>query len=73
MYKDAGLGRDLARQAGVPMPLANLAHELYAFCIEGPGADRDYSYVSTRVMRIAAEAGRAARKASVARGRPRRA
>jgi 3-hydroxyisobutyrate dehydrogenase-like beta-hydroxyacid dehydrogenase len=47
MYKDAGLGRDLARQAGAPMPLANLAHELYAFCIEGPGADRDYSYVST--------------------------
>ena len=47
MYKDAGLGRDLARQTGVPMPLANLAHELYAFCIEGPGADRDYSYVST--------------------------
>ena len=47
MYKDVGLGRDLASQAGVPMPLANLAHELYAFCIEGPGADRDYSYVST--------------------------
>jgi 3-hydroxyisobutyrate dehydrogenase-like beta-hydroxyacid dehydrogenase len=47
MYKDAGLGRDLARQAAVPMPLANLAHELYAFCMEGPGADRDYSYVST--------------------------
>jgi len=47
MYKDAGLGRDLARQAGAPMPLANLAHELYAFCMQGPGADRDYSYVST--------------------------
>ena len=47
MYKDAGLGRDLARQTGVPMPLANLAHELYAFCTQGPGADRDYSYVST--------------------------
>ncbi len=47
MYKDVGLGRDLARQAGVPMPLANLAHELYAFCTQGPGADRDYSYVST--------------------------
>ncbi|HYZ55624.1 MAG TPA: NAD(P)-dependent oxidoreductase [Streptosporangiaceae bacterium] len=47
MYKDAGLGRDLARQVGVPMPLANLAHELYAFCTQGPGADRDYSYVST--------------------------
>jgi 2-hydroxy-3-oxopropionate reductase len=47
MYKDVGLGRDLARQIGVPMPLANLAHELYAFCAQGPGADRDYSYVST--------------------------
>jgi 3-hydroxyisobutyrate dehydrogenase-like beta-hydroxyacid dehydrogenase len=47
MHKDVGLGRDLARQAGAPMPLANLAHELYGFCTQGPGADRDYSYVST--------------------------
>jgi 3-hydroxyisobutyrate dehydrogenase-like beta-hydroxyacid dehydrogenase len=47
MYKDAGLARDLARQSGVPMPLANLAHELYGFCMQGPGADRDYSFVST--------------------------
>jgi 3-hydroxyisobutyrate dehydrogenase-like beta-hydroxyacid dehydrogenase len=47
MYKDVGLGRDLAREVGVPMPLANLAHELYGFCTQGPGADQDYSYVST--------------------------
>lgn len=47
MYKDIGLGRDLAREAGVPMPLANLTHELYAFLAHGPGADQDYSYVST--------------------------
>lgn len=47
MYKDAGLGRELAREVGVPMPLANLAHELYGFCTQGPGADQDYSYVST--------------------------
>lgn len=47
MHKDVGLGRDLARQAGAPLPLANLAHELYGFCTQGPGADRDYSYVST--------------------------
>ena len=47
MYKDVGLGRDLAREVGVPMPLANLAHELYGFCTQSPGADQDYSYVST--------------------------
>lgn len=47
MHKDVGLGRDLARQAGSPVPLSNLAHELYGFCTQGPGADRDYSYVST--------------------------
>lgn len=47
MYKDVGLGRDLAREVGVPMPLVNLAHELYGFCTQGPGADQDYSYVST--------------------------
>ena len=47
MYKDVGLGRDLAREVGVPMLLANLAHELYGFCTQGPGADQDYSYVST--------------------------
>jgi 3-hydroxyisobutyrate dehydrogenase-like beta-hydroxyacid dehydrogenase len=47
MYKDVGLGRDLAREVGVPIPLANLAHELYGFCTQGPGADQDYSYVST--------------------------
>jgi 2-hydroxy-3-oxopropionate reductase len=47
MYKDAGLARDLARATGVPMPLANLAHELYGLFTQGPGADKDYSFVST--------------------------
>lgn len=47
MYKDVGLGRDLAREVGVPVPLANLAHELYAFKAQDSGADQDYSYVST--------------------------
>jgi 2-hydroxy-3-oxopropionate reductase len=65
MYKDAGLARDLARRTGVPMPLANLAHEMYGFCTQGPGADQDYSYVST-VVQDAADI-------TVATGRPRRA
>lgn len=47
MHKDVGLGRDLARQVGVPMPVSNLVHELYGFFTQGPGADLDYSYVST--------------------------
>jgi 3-hydroxyisobutyrate dehydrogenase-like beta-hydroxyacid dehydrogenase len=64
MYKDAGLARDLARNTGVPMPLANLAHELYGFCTQGPGADRDYSYVSTLIQDAA--------NITVATGRPRR-
>lgn len=64
MYKDVGLGRDLARQAGAPLPLANLAHELYGFCTQGPGADRDYSYVST-IFQDAADV-------TVATGEPRR-
>jgi 3-hydroxyisobutyrate dehydrogenase-like beta-hydroxyacid dehydrogenase len=63
MYKDAGLARDLARQSGVPMPLANLAHELYGFCMQGPGADQDYSFVST-LFQDAADV-------TVATGRPR--
>jgi 3-hydroxyisobutyrate dehydrogenase-like beta-hydroxyacid dehydrogenase len=63
MYKDAGLVRDLARGIGVPMPLANLAHELYGFCMQGPGADRDYSYVSTLLQDGA--------DVTVATGRPR--
>jgi 3-hydroxyisobutyrate dehydrogenase-like beta-hydroxyacid dehydrogenase len=63
MYKDAGLARDLARHVGVPMPLANLTHELYGLCMQGPGADRDYSYVST-VFQDAADV-------TVATGRPR--
>ena len=50
MYKDAGLARDLARANGVPMPLANLAHELYGFLTQGPGADKDYSFVSTLIQ-----------------------
>jgi 3-hydroxyisobutyrate dehydrogenase-like beta-hydroxyacid dehydrogenase len=50
MYKDAGLARDLARAAGVPMPLANLAHELYGFFTQGPAADKDYSIVSTMIQ-----------------------
>jgi 3-hydroxyisobutyrate dehydrogenase-like beta-hydroxyacid dehydrogenase len=50
MYKDAGLARDLARRTGVPMPLANLAHEIYALCAQGPGAEQDYSFVSTVVQ-----------------------
>jgi 3-hydroxyisobutyrate dehydrogenase-like beta-hydroxyacid dehydrogenase len=64
MYKDAGLARDLARNTGVPMPLANLAHELYGFCAQGPGADRDYSFVSTLIQDAA--------NITVATGRPRR-
>ena len=64
MHKDVGLGRDLARQAGAPLPLANLAHELYGFCTQGPGADRDYSYVST-IFQDAADI-------TVATGEPRR-
>jgi 3-hydroxyisobutyrate dehydrogenase-like beta-hydroxyacid dehydrogenase len=64
MYKDAGLARDLARDTGVPMPLANLAHELYGFCTQGPGADRDYSFVSTLIQDAA--------NITVATGRPRR-
>jgi 3-hydroxyisobutyrate dehydrogenase-like beta-hydroxyacid dehydrogenase len=63
MYKDAGLVRDLARSIGVPMPLANLAHELYGFCMQGPGADRDFSFVST-LLQDAADV-------TVATGRPR--
>jgi 3-hydroxyisobutyrate dehydrogenase-like beta-hydroxyacid dehydrogenase len=63
MYKDAGLVRDLARRTGVPMPLANLAHELYGFCMQGPGADLDYSFVST-LLQDAADV-------TVATGRPR--
>jgi 3-hydroxyisobutyrate dehydrogenase-like beta-hydroxyacid dehydrogenase len=63
MYKDAGLTRDLARRVGVPMPLANLAHELYGLCMQGPGADRDYSYVSTVIQNAA--------DVTVATGRPR--
>jgi len=63
MHKDAGLARDLARRVGVPMPLANLAHELYGFCMQGPGADRDYSFVST-LFQDAADI-------TVATGRPR--
>jgi 2-hydroxy-3-oxopropionate reductase len=64
MYKDAGLARDLGRRSGVPMPLANLAHELYGFCMQGPGADRDYSFVST-LLQDAADV-------TVATGRPRK-
>jgi 3-hydroxyisobutyrate dehydrogenase-like beta-hydroxyacid dehydrogenase len=64
MHKDVGLGRDLARQAGAPLPLASLAHELYAFCTQGPGADLDYSYVST-IFQDAADI-------TVATSRPRR-
>jgi 3-hydroxyisobutyrate dehydrogenase-like beta-hydroxyacid dehydrogenase len=63
MYKDAGLARDLARKIGVPMPLANLTHELYGLRMQGPGADRDYSYVSTIVQDAA--------DVTVATGRPR--
>jgi len=63
MYKDAGLARDLGRQNGVPMPLANLAHELYGFCMQGPGADRDYSFVSTLLQDAA--------NITVATGQPR--
>lgn len=63
MHKDAGLARDLGRRVGVPMPLANLAHELYGFCTQGPGADQDYSFVST-LFQDAADI-------TVATGRPR--
>jgi 3-hydroxyisobutyrate dehydrogenase-like beta-hydroxyacid dehydrogenase len=63
MYKDAGLARDLARATGVPMPLANLAHELYGFLTQGPGADKDYSFVSTLIQDAA--------DITVATGRPR--
>lgn len=65
MYKDAGLARDLARRAGVPMPLASLVHELYGFCTQSPGADKDYSFVSTVIQDAA--------NITVATGRPRHA
>ncbi|HEY0574591.1 MAG TPA: NAD(P)-dependent oxidoreductase [Pseudonocardia sp.] len=65
MYKDAGLARDLARQIGVPMPLANLTHELYGFLAQGPGAEADYSFVSTLFQDAA--------NVTIATGRPRRA
>lgn len=64
MYKDAGLARDLARATGVPMPLANLAHELYGFLAQGPAAEQDYSAVSTLIQDAA--------NFTVATGRPRR-
>jgi 3-hydroxyisobutyrate dehydrogenase-like beta-hydroxyacid dehydrogenase len=65
MYKDAGLARDLARRVGVPMPIANLTHELYGFCAQGPGAEADYSFVSTLFQDAA--------NVTIATGRPRRA
>jgi 3-hydroxyisobutyrate dehydrogenase-like beta-hydroxyacid dehydrogenase len=64
MYKDAGLARDLARSTGVPMPLANLAHELYGFLARGPAAEQDYSAVSTLIQDAA--------NFTVATGQPRR-
>ncbi|HTF47109.1 MAG TPA: NAD(P)-dependent oxidoreductase [Pseudonocardia sp.] len=64
MYKDAGLARDLARQIGVPMPLANLTHELYGFLAQGPGAEADYSFVSTLFQDAA--------NVTIATGRPRK-
>ncbi|MEU9207623.1 hypothetical protein AB0D27_06615 [Streptomyces sp. NPDC048415] len=45
------------------MPLANLAHELYGMFTQGPGADRDYSFVSTLFQDAAG--------LTIATGRPR--